>query len=171
MKKQQKTEQIHDRIALVIKTLKYDVPSFARKIGVSRPALVSVISKKEDPSYAMIKNITQILPVSQEWLFMGHGKPWTTGDLSSHMAHAKADDNHRDVSKDINSRVKIVRMQSSYTQALFAAELKISRDVITGIETFRTSPSAALIRRVCLTFGVNPNWIILGEGDMESKSA
>lgn len=170
MKKTNKSsEQIHDRILFVMRTLKYDEAGFARKIGVSKPAVISVITKKEDPSYAMIKNITQIMPVSQEWLFLGNGKPFTVEELSPYKSGAEVTDNHRDLDEDINNRVKVVRMQSGYTQTLFAGELKVSRDVVTGIETFRTSPSAALIKRLVLKFGVNPSWLILGEGEMGMK--
>lgn len=167
--KKQSIEQIHDRIHLVMRTLKYDEAAFARKIGISKPAVVSVLQKKSNPSYAMINNITQILPVSQQWLFMGSGEPWTVKDLAAYKSDAKVEDSHRDVNEEINNRVKIIRMQSGHTQALFAGELKISRDVITGIETFRTSPSAALIYRISETFLVNPNWIIRGDGDMHFR--
>ncbi len=167
--KKGKVEQIADRIAFVMKTLKYDESSFARKIGVSKPAVISVIANKEDPSFAMIKNITQILPVAQEWLFMGAGSPWTTNDLSKYKSDAKPEENHRDVDEDINNRMKLIRMNSGYTQALYAGELKVSRDVITGIESFRTSPSASLIKRVCEKFHISPSWVILGDGDMITK--
>jgi DNA-binding XRE family transcriptional regulator len=168
-KSNKSTEQIHDRITLVMKTLKYDEAGFARKIGVSKPAVITVITKAGDPSYAMIKNITTILPVNQEWLYMGTGNPWTVNDLSKHKSDAEPEDNHRDVDEGINNRVKMIRMDLAYTQAQMAGELKISRDVITGIETFRTSPSAVVIKRLWSKFNINPLWLVTGDGDRHTK--
>jgi transcriptional regulator with XRE-family HTH domain len=168
-KKGKSVGQIHDRISMVMKTLKYDEASFARKIGVSKPAVITVITKAGDPSYAMIKNIATILPVSQEWLYMGTGTPWTVSDLTKFKSDSGPEDSHRDVDEGINNRMKMIRMHLRFTQAMFAGELKISRDVITGIETFRSSPSAVVIKRVCLNFHISPTWIILGEGDQHTR--
>lgn len=170
MKKQSKSiEQIHDRIALVMRTLKYDESSFARKIGASKAAVMSVVSKRSDPSFAMIKNITQILPVEQKWLFMGDGEMWTTKDLSVFKSEAKVDMDHRHVDEEINNRVKMIRMNSGYTQLLFARELAVPRDVVTNIETYKSSPSAVFTQRLCRAFMIDANWVILGEGEMYTK--
>lgn len=168
--KPRSSEQINDRIAFVIKTLKYDLASFANKVGVSKAALSSVVNDKVDPSYAMIKNIASILPVNQEWLYMGNGEPWTVKDLAPHKLGAKAEIAIRDVDEDINGKVRVVRMDTGLTQSLFAGELKISRDIIAQIESYRTPAPATLLKRMCTTFRIEPRWVLIGDVDMKMKS-
>jgi DNA-binding XRE family transcriptional regulator len=104
--------------------------------------------------------------VSKEWLFLGKGQPFTTKKLDQYYADADVEYNHREVDVELNKRVKLVRSGAGLNQTLFANELKVGRDVVTGIENFRSSPSIALAKRIVDKFDVNPMWLIYGQGSM-----
>lgn len=159
-----KLENIHDRVLYIMNQLHYDKKTFARKIGVMESALTSVIDRKRDPSFKMIRNICSIFPVSEEWIFLGMENPFTTPDIKAFQADQEVGNDHRNVDIGINTRVKQVREEAGMSQAVFAGYLSISRDVITAMETLRTSPSATVLKRIVLKFNINPVWILMGEG-------
>lgn len=168
-KKSETLDTINLRVGFIMTHLRYDEVSFARKVGVSKSAINSVVTGKEDPSFALIKNICSIFPVSREWMFIGKGNPFTSKELKPYFSDSETHGDHRDVNSEINSRIKAIRMALDYSQAIFAGELNVSRDVITSIETFRTSPSSTLIHRIALKYGVPPDWMVLGRGHMSLK--
>ena len=164
-----KDRSIHDRILHVMKTLKYSEAQFARRLGASKSAIINVVKGNEDPSYSLINSLTAILPVSKEWIFLGKGQPFTTKKLDEFMADAEVEHKHRDVDVDLNKRIKLIRSNAGLNQTLFANELDVTRDVVTGIENFRSSPSIALVKRIASKMNINLMWIITGEGAMMKR--
>ena len=159
-------DNINKMIEFVMKALNFDESRFARRIGVSKGGLIRTIGG-EDPSYSMIKNLTSMFPVSQEWIWMGKGNPWTMKDISKYINNEEErSSEHREVDEDINSRIKEVRAQSGYSQTIFASELGVTRDVITSIENMRTAPTIHMIKLIADKFEVNPLWLIYGTGRM-----
>jgi len=72
-----KAETMNERIKFLIKALKYDHKSFARKIGVAKESIDGVVKGNMTPSMPMMNSILKIFPfVKKEWLFIGAGEPW-----------------------------------------------------------------------------------------------
>ncbi|NJL58263.1 MAG: helix-turn-helix transcriptional regulator [Desulfobacteraceae bacterium] len=65
-------------------------------------------------------------------------------------------------------RIKQIRAFNNETQEKFAANLRVDRGYIGKIETERSKPSSILIRLICLAYGINEKWLVLGEGEMKS---
>ena len=72
---------------------------------------------------------------------------------------------------NINDRIKEVRKKLKLSQTAFGEKLGVGRGVITNIELNLTEPKDLFIDLLCKTFGVNPNWLISGTGDMFISSA
>lgn len=163
-KRQNLGESIANRIREIIIQLGYnnDLNAFARKIGASKNAIVNVWSKK-NPTMSMLENIHEIFPVDKEWLFTGKGDPWIADPKPFKLENTEVD--HREVDVDINNRIKSIRIQNGYTQAIFAGELNINRDIVSSIENLRTSANANIIKRMVAKFKVNPYWVLFGSGD------
>lgn len=68
----------------------------------------------------------------------------------------------------IGKRLKEIRTSQvpKLTQTQFAASLGLTRDAYTGYEMGRALPSGAVMKLVCLTYGINPRWLETGEGEM-----
>lgn len=162
-----KEKTINQRIKEVMNTLGYDEAQFARKIGVSSGALVNVINKNDDPSYAMLVNITTVLPVHQKWLMLGEGPTWTQSNISKWTSKTKSDQHQ--VDKEVNSRFKQIRMHLGLSQTIMAAEIGVTRDVVSNIETNRTSPTIHAVKVLKKKYGVNMLWLIEGEKPMMLK--
>lgn len=155
---------INQRVRYVMDALDYDEARFARRIGVSKGAVTNVVSNNEDPSYAMLKNITTVLPVSKEWLMLGTGKPWTSDSWRSY----KESDPHA-VDKELNNRFREIRESENLSQTLFAAELGVTRDVVCNIENLRSSPSINVLKLLHKNFKINPYWVMYGDKPMKLK--
>lgn len=167
MSKRQVHPLVKDRIKLVMKEFKYDPVEFAALVGASVKAVENVIAGERNPSFTMIENICRLLPVSEEWLFLGKGnKPFTVTEknLKPYINGSEDLDSHRDIDEAMNRRIRQVRINVGLTQAIFAGNLKVTRDVISALEVGKTAPSANFIKRMAIKYGVNPIWILFGEG-------
>ena len=71
--------------------------------------------------------------------------------------------------QSMNERIRELRKHLKLTQQEFADRLGIPRNNIAGYETGKRSPSEAAIALICKEFGVNPDWIRSGKGDMLLK--
>jgi transcriptional regulator with XRE-family HTH domain len=68
----------------------------------------------------------------------------------------------KDLKNIIGSKILYIRTENNLSQKEFAEKLKlnISRGHISKIENGLNMPSAELIRTICLTFNVSPNWLL-----------
>jgi DNA-binding XRE family transcriptional regulator len=160
---------INQRVKYIMDQLEYEEGNFSRKVGVSKGALINVIKNNEDPSYALLRNITTVFPVSQKWLLLGEGKPWTKDNLEKFKAGDGYEESHHEVDTDVNARFKEVRSSNDFSQTIFASELGVTRDVVAGIENNRTSPTISMVKTLHSRFGVNPMWLIYGDTPMYFK--
>lgn len=62
--------------------------------------------------------------------------------------------------------IRALRKALELTQTEFAAQLYVSRDVISNIELKRVEPSEMMINAICKTYDVNREWLETGEGEM-----
>lgn len=72
---------------------------------------------------------------------------------------------------EIHERMKLIRQQNNMTQEQFGKRLGISRDVYANIENNRLrkpETKEPIIKLVCKEFGISYQWLVNGEGDMES---
>lgn len=162
---------INQRIQYIMDELDFNETKFSNKIGVSKTALTRVIKNESDPTYAMIRNITTVFPVSQEWLWLGEGRPWTEADILTWKAKVKGTETPHVPDSDMNNRLKILRIENDLSQTLFAVELGVTSDVIENIEANRNIPTIPMLRRLHEEFGINPMWVIYGDEPryLESK--
>ena len=76
---------------------------------------------------------------------------------------------------DINSRLALLRDNLGLSQENFGAKVGVSRSVIKNIEYNLTAPKPEFINLVCHIYGVAPDWLNYGKGEMfmpkDEKSA
>lgn len=66
---------IAQRFEALIKALKMNNNSFAKSIGVSSTAIISVTSSRNEPGFKILTNILEAHPqVSSNWLLRGEGE-------------------------------------------------------------------------------------------------
>ena len=67
---------------------------------------------------------------------------------------------------EINQRIVHIRKTLGYSQEKFAEGLKLSRSFQGGIEANHRKVNERLVKLICLTYGVDENWLKTGEGEM-----
>lgn len=67
---------------------------------------------------------------------------------------------------NVGSRIKELRKSENLTQNEFAKRLLISQSYLSGIENENEIPTDKLIKLTCLEFGLNEDWLSLGNGSM-----
>lgn len=67
---------------------------------------------------------------------------------------------------EIGERIKKVRKMADQSQLVFAEKLGVDRSHISNIEMGNREPSQQLIKLICVTFGINEDWLKNGEGLM-----
>lgn len=67
-------------------------------------------------------------------------------------------------------RLKQARKAKGYTQDALAAAIGVSRGVISNIEYEKAEPQPLVIRAICDVLQIKENWLLTGEGQMESSS-
>lgn len=67
---------------------------------------------------------------------------------------------------NINERLIQLRKHFGLSQAAFGERIKISRDTIANLETFRTKPTPIMISAICHEFSVSEAWLVEGVGEM-----
>lgn len=162
-------KSVNDRIEFVRRTLEYPISSFARKVGGSKSAMINVLSatKNDDPSFKLLKNITTVFPVSDKWLLVGDGEPFTVDDLEPWKYAERVDELALDV--EVNARIKMIRMESELSQALFADSIEATRDIVSFLENNRTAATIPLVKRISKKYNVNLYWLLFGEGNVHRK--
>ena len=66
----------------------------------------------------------------------------------------------------MHQRIKEIRLAAGLTQAVFARRIAIGRSSVAKIETGENTPSSQTQRLICQEFGINPEWLLTGEGEM-----
>ncbi|MDR1505797.1 MAG: helix-turn-helix domain-containing protein [Treponema sp.] len=66
----------------------------------------------------------------------------------------------------INERVIEIRKTLGYSQRQFSEAIKLSRSCEAGIEIKRRKVNDRLVKMICLTYGVNEEWLKTGKGEM-----
>jgi phage repressor protein C with HTH and peptisase S24 domain len=65
---------------------------------------------------------------------------------------------------DISERIKLVR--GAHSQDEFARRLEIHKSSLGRYERGETTPDSNVLQRLCFVFGINPIWLLTGEGLM-----
>ena len=71
----------------------------------------------------------------------------------------------------MNNRVVEIRKFKKLTQAEFAEKLGFTQSNLSSIELGKTPLTEANIHLICLTFGVNEEWLRHGTGEMMDEEA
>lgn len=66
----------------------------------------------------------------------------------------------------MNERIREVRKAQKLSQAKFAREIPISNGYIAEIELGHRDVNDRVIKLICLTYGVNEQWLRTGRGSM-----
>jgi transcriptional regulator with XRE-family HTH domain len=66
---------------------------------------------------------------------------------------------------NVNQRVKLLRKELKLTQNEFAKMISVSQTLINYIEQDKRVVNDRLIRLICDSFDVNPQWLKTGEGE------
>jgi transcriptional regulator with XRE-family HTH domain len=68
---------------------------------------------------------------------------------------------------ELNKRVLSIMEKQQMSKSTFATVLEISLPVLTHISSGRNKPGLELIQKLLIKFpNINPDWLILGEGNM-----
>ena len=67
---------------------------------------------------------------------------------------------------DIKDRVRDARNFLKFSQEALAIETGSQRTTVAGYENGISLPKAEFLRELSLKYGINPNWILTGEGEM-----
>jgi transcriptional regulator with XRE-family HTH domain len=73
--------------------------------------------------------------------------------------------------ENIGKRLKILRTELALKQGEFAEKLGISQEALSDFEREFKPMAEKYYRLICLTFGVNEDWLRFGEGEMFNKEA
>lgn len=66
----------------------------------------------------------------------------------------------------MHERIKSLRLALGLNQTVFGARLGVRQTTVAGWETGLRVPSDAVIISICREFGVSPEWLKLGVGEM-----
>ncbi len=69
----------------------------------------------------------------------------------------------------LGERLHYVRKMKGYTQNALADAIGVSRGVIFNLEKNKTAPQAIVINAICQILGINRQWLLTGEGEMEGS--
>jgi len=69
----------------------------------------------------------------------------------------------------LGERLKLIQKDSGKTLPEFARSLGVSRDSLINYQQNRTAPDSRFLSAICEKYGVNPTWLLLGQGDAYIK--
>lgn len=156
---------MNDRIEYLRCVLGYPVTPFTTKVGSGPAALKNVLTGKKDPSISLLNNILKIFPVNQEWLFIGHGQPFTVDDISPYIFSKKREEKEEAFETEINERFREVRLDTGLSQVLFASELNLTKDMVASIESLRQGVSITTLKKLAKKFNISEVWFLYGVGN------
>jgi len=65
----------------------------------------------------------------------------------------------------LGERIKIIQIKSGLQQPKFAQSLGISKESLIHYQKDRRHPDSVFLSKLCMIYKVNPNWLLLGEGE------
>lgn len=65
----------------------------------------------------------------------------------------------------LGERIRIVQIKSGLQQPQFAKNLGVSKETIIHYQKDRRHPDSEFLSNLCKIYGVNPAWLLLGEGE------
>jgi transcriptional regulator with XRE-family HTH domain len=71
----------------------------------------------------------------------------------------------------INERIRLVRQALNMTQVDFSKAIYVSNGYTAEIENGHRIANDRILHLICLTFGVNGQWLKTGEGEMFATSS
>lgn len=158
---------INERLEWLRCVLGYPVGAFANKIGSSKFAVINVLGEKsDDPSVRMVKNICHVFPVNEMWIWGGIGEPFTS-DYTNFIYSNEI--TIPEIDLEVNKRLKEVREDTGFTQALFASEIGSTRDSLAFVEIGKTNLSLINAKQAIKKFNVNCEWLLFGVGPKYKK--
>lgn len=72
--------------------------------------------------------------------------------------------------KELGARLKEVRERAGCSQVRFAEQIQLTQPTVVRYEAGDRAPDAYLLMRVAETFGVDLNWLILGDKAKREKT-
>ena len=66
----------------------------------------------------------------------------------------------------IGDRITCLIKAKGLSQRKFGETIGVSSGALSQICTGRTSPSASTVKSICLSYNINRNWLLTGEGEM-----
>lgn len=159
---------INERLEWIRCVLGYPANTFASRIGSSKYAVINVLGEKnDDPSVRMVKNLCTVFPVVNEaWIWTGVGDPFLKDYDKYIFSHQET---IPDIDTGVNQRVKELRTDTGYTQALFAAEVGTTRDSLAFVEINKSNLSLITAKQIISKFHANPWWLLFGSGQKYVK--
>jgi len=73
--------------------------------------------------------------------------------------------------EDINSRIIELRKKLGLKQVQFAEKIGVTSQFVSTVEAGKSKYTESNIRLICLTFGVNEEWLRYGTGEMMDDEA
>lgn len=70
----------------------------------------------------------------------------------------------------IGDRIGLLIAKNSGKQVEFARRMKIDQSYVSQLISGKRQPSEMLIKAICREFGVNPEWLVNGEGPMATPT-
>ena len=68
--------------------------------------------------------------------------------------------------KNLNARIKNLRKQLNLSQEEFAANLNITKQAVSNMETGKSAPSPIVLYKMHTKMDINLNYVIAGDGDI-----
>lgn len=132
---------------------------FAQRLNMSPGFISNVETGRSSVSEKTIDAVCRVFLINREWLVGGAGEMITQSEKNP-------------VDKTgIAQRVKEVRKEEGLSQEQFAKRIGYSKIQVHSVEKERVAPSNQFIEKIVSEFGVDPEWIFTGVGDMKNKGA
>ncbi len=186
MKEENNADDLKKRVADLIG--REPASQFAKRLGVSVGAIQGILTKGSMPRMDTLRKMAEVNKVSLCWLILGQEhEPWLPQPpKSEYAAVAQPEDDAADAlsperaayldaagdpsltwdAEQIRMRCIHVRNADSYTQKDFATLLGIQPSYVCMVEKGQKDYSMAVLARIIKQFGLSPNWLLYGIGDM-----
>lgn len=148
-----------NRLRILRKSLNMTQLQFASVIGVKQAAYAAIEGGRNTLTERNKKIILDAFSVNPIWFETGKGEIFIS------QVNAIAQKEIKDTST-ISNRLKLIRTSLSLEQSEIASMLTISQDVYLTFETGTRTPPGHILRDICNTFLVNPEWLKTGEGEI-----
>lgn len=130
---------------------------FAQRLNMSPGFISNIETGRSSVSEKTIDAVCRVFQTNREWLVGGVGEMVTQPEKNP-------------VDKNgIAQRVKEVRKAEGLTQEQFAKRIGYSKIQVHSVEKEKVVPSNQFIEKIVCEFGVDPEWIFTGVGDVKNQ--